>query len=281
MLSGVSRSAVPRCSSWRPTLGSRSATTNDLVILPEVLTWLGEAVTESDLNEHAARERNLKKIEEQRRRITSKLETMYEDKLEGRISAEFFDRKAAELKVQETELLRQVNDIRAAEPAPVQHALNLMDLTSRTAALFKDQPVHERQRFLRLVLKTASWKGGELQTQFEEPFETLRRSNQLSQTKGNEMGVESGDFQEWLPGMDSNHDNRKLRGICKLQRIQWSKRPDWTRKTSTRTQLVHGRPSPVTAAPMSDCGRSWGSGHQAKSPWRSGSFRGNVSCSTC
>jgi hypothetical protein len=44
----------------------------------------------------------------------------------------------------------------------------------------------------------------------------------------------------WLPGMDSNHDNHKRCRICNLQCFQWSKMPDWTRKTITRTQLVHG-----------------------------------------
>ena len=44
----------------------------------------------------------------------------------------------------------------------------------------------------------------------------------------------------WLPGMGSNHDNRNHRRICKLQSRQWSKMPESTRKTTTRTQLVHG-----------------------------------------
>jgi hypothetical protein len=117
------------------------------------------------LNERAATEKALDKIEEQRRRIASKLKIMYEDKLEDRIAPDFFDRKAAELRKQDAELVRKANEIRVAEPAPVEEALNLMDVTSRAADLFSVQPAHEQQRFLRLVLKNASWKGGELQTE--------------------------------------------------------------------------------------------------------------------
>ena len=54
--------------------------------------------------------------------------------------------------------------------------------------VFLIQPPHEKQAFLRLVLKSAAWRHGELQTQFEEPFENLRRSNQLSRRKENEIG---------------------------------------------------------------------------------------------
>ena len=93
---------------------------------------------------------------------------------------ELYDRKAKDLQAQSGELLRKINELRADAPAPVRDAIDLMDLTSRTAELFVAQEVHEQQRFLRLVLKSASWQDGELRTEFEEPFESLRRSNQLA-----------------------------------------------------------------------------------------------------
>jgi hypothetical protein len=62
-----------------------------LVIPRGVLNWLHQAVAESDLTERAARERETKRLEEQHRRIDSKLEVMYEDRLEGRISPEMYD----------------------------------------------------------------------------------------------------------------------------------------------------------------------------------------------
>ena len=40
--------------------------------------------------------------------------------------------------------------------------------------------------------------------------------------------------------MGSNHDKHKQLRFCNLQSLQWSKMPDWARKTTTRTQLVHG-----------------------------------------
>jgi hypothetical protein len=104
-----------------------------------------------------------------------------------------------------------MNDMRANAPAPVQQAIDLMNLTSRAAGLFVVQPTPEKQRFLRLVLKTACWQGGELRMEFEEPFETLKHSNRLSRTKYREDGVAEADFQIWLPGNDSNSDSRLLR----------------------------------------------------------------------
>lgn len=86
-----------------------------------------------------------------------------------------------------------------AAPAPVHDAIDLMDLTNRTPDLFNVQPVHEQQRFLRLAVKSASLKGGELRTEFEEPFESLRRWDQLSQTKHDQNEVSKAHFEVWFP----------------------------------------------------------------------------------
>jgi hypothetical protein len=78
-----------------------AASLRELVIPPGVLKWLQEVVTESDVTERAAREREANRLEEQHRRVESKLEAMYEDRLEGR-SPEMYDRLPARaLPVQE------------------------------------------------------------------------------------------------------------------------------------------------------------------------------------
>ena len=48
----------------------------ELVVPPGVLAWLNETVSESDLNERASREREITRLEEQRRRLDSKLDAM-------------------------------------------------------------------------------------------------------------------------------------------------------------------------------------------------------------
>ncbi len=175
-----------------------AASLRNLVVPPQVLTWLQEAVAGSDLNERAARENEVKRLEEEHRRVKAKLEASYEDRLEGRITTEMYDRKARELQSQSLELLRRVNEIRASAPTPAVEAIDLIRLTTRAADLFAVQPVQEKQRFLRLVLKTAIWQGGQLHTEFEEPSENLRRSNQLSTRKYKENGMATAQNEIWL-----------------------------------------------------------------------------------
>jgi CRISPR/Cas system-associated endoribonuclease Cas2 len=179
-----------------------AAALKELVIPPGVLKWLQESVFESDLNEQAARDREVKRLEEQQRRLGSELDVLYDDRLEGRISPEMYDRKALECRKQATAVARRIEEIRATAPAAAQSAIDLMGLTSRAADLFLIQPPHDNQAFLRLVLRSASWQHGGLQTQFEEPFENLRRSNQLSRRKHKGVGNETAQNQIWLPSLN-------------------------------------------------------------------------------
>jgi hypothetical protein len=126
-----------------------------------------------------------------------------------------YNRKVAEFRSQSLELLRRMNEIRVSEPAPVQDCIDMMDLTSRAADLFRVQPPQEKQLFLRLVVKSATWRDGQLQTEFEEPFQSLRHSNQLSKRKQGRQGMPTIDSEIWLPGMDSNH-------VCELDKLKAS-----------------------------------------------------------
>ncbi len=184
-----------------------------LVVPLAVLHWLEGAVAESDVNARSMREREANRLEEQCRRVEMKLERLYEDRLEDRITAEVHDRKARDLRLQRLDFLRHINEIQATAPAPVQQAISLMDLTSKAADLFAVQPPHEKQGFLRLVLKAASWRDGRLHMEFEEPFESMKRSNHASQSKLKEVAMANRDFEDWLPGMDSNHDSRLQRPL--------------------------------------------------------------------
>ena len=60
-----------------------------------VLEWLGDSVLESDRTEQSAREQTIKRLQAQHDQIESRIETMYMDKLDGRITQEFFDRNSA------------------------------------------------------------------------------------------------------------------------------------------------------------------------------------------
>jgi hypothetical protein len=123
---------------------------------------------------------------------------MYMDKLDGRLTQDFFDKQAAMLRREQDGVLRKIQDIQKAAPAPVDQAIDMLRLTSRASELFLEQPAAEQRRLLRTVVEKATWKGGVLHTALFEPFEILRHSNRESYRKETEKAGSGRDLEIWL-----------------------------------------------------------------------------------
>ncbi len=65
---------------------------------------------------------------------------MYMDKLDGRITQDFFDKHSATLRLQQNSLLRKIQEVERATPASMDQAIDLLQLMSRAAELFLEQP---------------------------------------------------------------------------------------------------------------------------------------------
>ena len=185
----------------------------ELVIPPAILDWLGEAVLTSDRTEQAARLDTIKKLQSRYDQLEARIGTMYMDKLDGRITLDFFDNQAAIFRRQQDALLRKIQEIQKVAPMPVDQAIDVLRLTSRAGQLFLQQSAAEQRRLIQTVVESATWKNGALQAALFEPFEILRHSNQESYRKETENVGSGRDLQIWLPGMDSNHDSRLQRPL--------------------------------------------------------------------
>jgi site-specific DNA recombinase len=170
----------------------------ELSIPSEVIAWLRSTYVESDVTERAARERTIKQHRAEFERLESRIETLYNDRLDGRIAASFYDAKAREIRAQQQVLMRKIEQIQANAPRPVNDAIDFMELTGRAATLFRQRNAHEQRRLLRTSVRNAAWKGGELQMEFEEPFETLRGSNRASHSNEIRHAGQERQMKNWL-----------------------------------------------------------------------------------
>jgi DNA invertase Pin-like site-specific DNA recombinase len=149
--------------------GEFASVLGELVIPQPILEWLGDSVLESDRTEQATRERTIKQLEAAYDRLKTRIETTYLDKLDGRITAEFFDQRSAEWRREQEGLLRKIHDIQAAAPAPIEQAIDALRLTSQACQLFQQQPATEQRRLLQVLIQGAAWKDGALHAKLFEP----------------------------------------------------------------------------------------------------------------
>jgi len=69
-----------------------------LVVPGPVLQWLQSELVESDQTEQAARAQAVRRLKAEVERTQGRLEMLYEDRLDGRIAADTYDKKAAEVR---------------------------------------------------------------------------------------------------------------------------------------------------------------------------------------
>jgi len=176
----------------------------DLVIPPAMLAWLQSELVVSDQAEQAARLQMARRQQMESERLQARMDVLYDDRLDGRIDAATYDKKASEIRGQQEQIRQKTRTTESQMLPPASEAVDLMMLTSKAADLYVAQPAAERRKLLHLVLKEASWKGGELRTLLREPFQELRLSN--SGSDGNCKGLCPGgrNFDNWRGRRGSN-----------------------------------------------------------------------------
>jgi hypothetical protein len=187
----------------------------ELVIPKAVTDWLRAALRDSDITETRAREQAIQHAQQECDRLNQRIEAMYLDKLDGRITAVFYDAKAAAWRDEEAKLRRRITELRAASQN-FESAIRAIEETSQVCKAFPTQPATEQRRLLKILVDSATWKGGEFDTTLRTPFQKLRLSNRANQTNEKGKGVDGAEIKNWLPDMDSNHELDKILTSHKL-----------------------------------------------------------------
>ena len=176
----------------------------DLVVPPAVLAWMQSELIQSDQTEQAARAQAMRRKQIELERLQARLDVLYDDRLDGRIDAGTYDKKASEIGEQQEQIRQKIRTAEAIMLPAASEAVDLMTLTSKAAELFQEQIGAEQRKLLHLVLKEASWKGGELRMSLREPFEELRLSNSASDRNSKPFDGDESNFDNWRRERDSN-----------------------------------------------------------------------------
>jgi DNA invertase Pin-like site-specific DNA recombinase len=136
----------------------------------DVLAWAADVLQGGHADERKAHEDFISRLQREHQRVQDRIEAMYVDKLDGRIDAEFYDRKAAEFRSEQARIMSDIETHRTAMQEYVDQGARLRELAARAAELFEAQPAAEKRKLLDYVVSACRWKGGELEAVYREPF---------------------------------------------------------------------------------------------------------------
>ena len=132
-----------------------------------------ETLMRTHADNRADTEAAIRQLETQLTRLARRLEEMYDDKLDGRITAEVYDRRAAKGRREQEQLRAAIDRHKGDRRSYLLEGVKLLDLARRAPELFERQESREKRRLLNFLLSNCTWKNGSLHAEFRQPFDML------------------------------------------------------------------------------------------------------------
>ncbi|HEY4502102.1 MAG TPA: recombinase family protein [Candidatus Paceibacterota bacterium] len=138
--------------------------------------WLRETLRESNRSEGEMRQTKLAALQGQIDRIGLKLDRAYEDRLDGRISAEAYDKKAKELEHERCELQAEVARQHNTGDETRELRVEIYNLSQAAPEIFKNASPEKRRTLVGLVFEKLEMVDGALVATLKEPFAALEKA---------------------------------------------------------------------------------------------------------
>ena len=169
----------------------------------DVLDWVREALTQSHEDERRAHDEAIERLHANYARLQKRLDTMYVDKLDGRIDAATFDRMAPTWRSEQADCRRLIEQHEVANQSYMAEGVRLLELARNARRLFEKQEAREKRRLLDFLVSNCSWKDGQLMAEFRQPFDLLADTAMAAASATADDGPESAKNEIWLPFLDS------------------------------------------------------------------------------
>lgn len=101
-----------------------------------VVAWIKKELQQSHVEEHQLHTASLQQLTQRRDKLGKMVHDLYDDKLEGRITAERHDEKLKDLMEEKAEVVGALKKLNAADDAYITKGLEILDLSQRAAKKF-------------------------------------------------------------------------------------------------------------------------------------------------
>jgi site-specific DNA recombinase len=150
-----------------------TAAVNALSFDQTISDWVATALRESHGDEKRYREQAMARLQGEYTRLQSRIDAMYVDKLDGKITAASFVEKAALWRGEQTGILGRMSQHQGANQSYIEDGVRLLELAKRAGKLFEKQVPSEKRKMLKLLLSNSRFQDGTLSVTYRQPFDML------------------------------------------------------------------------------------------------------------
>jgi len=136
----------------------------------DIIAWIVAALKESHRDAKVYHEGQVTRLQTEVRKVQSRMDAAYEDKLDGAISEEFWQRKSREWREQRLQLQAGIERHQRASEIYLDAGVEILRLAQRAYPLWLSQPQTEKRKLLDILLLNCAFDGQNLLSRYKRPF---------------------------------------------------------------------------------------------------------------
>ncbi len=145
----------------------------DIHIPDNVLFQLQESLLGYKSREEEIRKQQGERLAQRRSQVQRRLDQAYQDKLDGKISEEFWVRKSVEWQAEENQIRASIQGLGVAQPERLLDAARILELANKAYFLYVKQNHAERAKLLKMVLSNCGIDAVSTYPTYRKPFDLI------------------------------------------------------------------------------------------------------------
>lgn len=145
--------------------------------ISELLGWVQDALKESHSDEIAFRGKGTAELERQYQMSLQRLDKLYDDKIDGRINQEWYDRKFAQYKKEQEEIMDGLNRHKNANLNYYEVGVAILNvvLKARKMYLNPERTVEEKRTLISLLFEAPKIDNGKIEISYRKPYNVVHQ----------------------------------------------------------------------------------------------------------
>jgi site-specific DNA recombinase len=145
----------------------------DIHIPDDILAQLQKSLLNDKGRDEAIQKQQGERLTQLLNQVHRRMDQAYQDKLDGKISEEFWMRKSAEWQEEENRIQSLIQGLAAVKPERLLDAARILELANKAYFLYVRQDHAERAKLLKLVLSNCGIDAVSLYPTYRKPFDLI------------------------------------------------------------------------------------------------------------
>ena len=170
----------------------------------DVISYLKDSVEKTSEEEREYRRKRVAELKIRLSFCRRKITEIYNDKLDGLITAEMFRNQTDKYNLEIADLQTSIPAFESLEDDAFVQGIEVMELVRNARRMYSQQSSSEKRALVRNLLSNSSWKDGKLSSEFRQPYDMIVDTKKLHDMKKAAGDSPGGLYPIWRSGRDSN-----------------------------------------------------------------------------